>query len=120
MIEIESKINFIARQNEQLKETLKIYIADKNISLNERWYMFKLAYTTTKLGNRSWVTDFGIPRINDVWDSTVYMSRHEVRSVFEILECLWEDDEFHFTHEEDIIFKEYCIKEFDTTMVFDW
>jgi hypothetical protein len=114
---MEEKIKQFKELKDSLTGELRLWVADKSVSLEERWKVF----IASGFGETSYRTDFGLDRDDEfLYESPLYMSKYEIQPVENILECLKDSEEFELTEEEELIFKNYCLDNFYSKMKFDW
>ncbi len=103
-----------------LKKEFEDFLNDTNKTLDEKW---KFLVENEDLGDTCWRTNFGLDRDDSfLYEYPLYMEKHDIMPVKDILEVLIEDDEetFNITPEEIIAFKQYCVDKTCSKMKFDW
>lgn len=96
------------------------YCSNPEKELSNRWKVLKKC-SDLEIGRCSDRTNFGLTRDDEfLYEAPCYLSKHETISVSSLLTSLKENKDFNLTDNEELIFKEYCLKNFYTKMIFDW
>lgn len=122
---LKNNIDFIKRQRGQGSDAIRLYCADTSLPLDERWDILEYAFNEIKIGITDYRCDFDLDRPDGddwLWNTPLYMEKYEERDVFWIYETIIEanaDGDFSWTNEDDITFKEFCLRDFVTSMKLD-
>jgi hypothetical protein len=129
MTDFKQRVEEITKQIQTIKNEFEQYIADTNISLDERWDLFVKAPMALR-NTSGWIERFeGLPEDFVMYDGYVYAERHQTVDVEHILEVA--EDIVYNTDDCTIdsvtvsqinitAFKENVLKRNLYSFVYDW
>lgn len=117
MLEIKTKLNKYLDLKNELKEEIKIFVKNKQYSLDERWDIF----VESELGDdKEWIEHF--KSFPDLCESD-YRNKYQTIDLIIEADCLLEAAEYHISQgvlEQYHKFREEILDKFIKTFKFDW